>query len=509
MEMSDEPKNQSLKNHEWVMLIILTISSFFVVLDFASIFIPLPSIMEEFHGAINEGAWIIVGFILAFSLFLLISSSLAENYGNRKLFILGIIVFTLSSVASALAPTMGFLICARVVMGIGAALVEYSVYALIKSNISFSKQEFAFTVQGTAFITGALLAPVISGAITTLLSWEFIFWLNVIAGAIVFLLALKWIPSSFGKDEARGIDISGFLLCGASLFILFFTIIEGPRLHWNIGFLLIAVIFSAFLFILFIKVEKRVQNPMIDLTLFKDRLFRIGNILRGTSEFTSMGIYFVISHFLQVQLGYSALFTGVLLMAVIVGGLLAGAVTEPLSKRMNGRWLIVPGYLLVAGGTFWFANVTTDTEWLFFLIPLAVAGAGFTAQEGPTLDARDKNIPSHRKSSAWRLSYSIFLLGIGLGVAVVSSIWQSQFLSGIKQNLSEAELPAHVIGKILPTLVNGGVSGNPAADIAGSSEAREIIQMTFSNAVNASLLSCVVIAVLGAGVALLFSDKKN
>ncbi len=353
------------------------------------------------------------------------------------------------------------------------------------------------------------MAPVISGAIITLFSWEYIFWLNVIVGIVVFLLALWVIPYTPQKEEFLKLDIVGLLLGGGGLFLVFFGITEGTRIEWNSPFLLVFFIAAIVLFFLFIIVERRVKNPLIDIDLFKDRLFGVGNILRGASEFTSMGIYFVVSHFIQVQIGYSALFTGLLLMSVIVGGLAAGAVTEPLAKKVDGRWLIITGFLIVAGGTFWLAHITPDTTWVFFIAPLAVAGAGFSAQESPTLTIRDKNVPSQKADSAWRISYSVFLIGIGLGVSVVSAIWQSQFISKIQDNLSQADLSSEVVDKTLSILLNGRISGDPSSSITGSSGAKEIIQMTFSSAVNSALIGCVAVALLGGGIALFFSDKKG
>lgn len=507
--MSSVDKEKSLSKRQWAMLGILTLSSFIVVLDFSSIFIPLPTIMEEMNGTIAEGTWVITGFILMFAIFLLACSSFTDIYGERRLFLIGIMGFTLASIASALASSMEFLIGARVFLGIGAAMVEYTVYKLIKTAIPSTKQKLAFQVQGTAFIVGALLAPIISGAITTLFSWEYIFWLNVVVGIVVFLSALRVIPNTPLKEESPKLDVLGLLLGGGSLFLVFFVIIEGTRIEWNSPFILGFFAIAIVLFILFIIVERRVKNPMIDIDLFKDRLFGIGNILRGASEFTSMGIYFVISHLIQVQIGYSALFTGLLLMSVIVGGLVAGAVTEPLAKKVDGRWLIIPGFLIVAGGTFWLAHITPYTTWVFFIAPLVVTGAGFTAQESPTLNVRDKNVPSKKADSAWRISYSVFLIGIGLGVSVVSAIWQSQFISKIQDNLSQANLSSDVVDKTLSNLLNGGISGDPASSITGSSGAKEIIQMTFSNAANSALIGCVVVALLGGGIALFFSDNRE
>ncbi|WP_324212510.1 MFS transporter [Lentibacillus sp.] len=485
-------------------------SSFVVVLDFASIFIPLPTIMEDLDGTLDEATWVITAFILAFAVFLLPSSKFANNHGRRRLFLYGVTVFTTASIACAIAPSMGFLIGARVVLGIGAAMVEAAVFALIKAAIPNEKQSLAFKVQGIAFILGALLGTPLSGAITTSLSWEYIFWLNVLVGVAVVLVAPLVIPKSGSLQGSGKSDILGLVLSGAGLFLLFFAIIEGERIGWSSQLILGSFVGAAALLALFIVSEIRAEEPLADLSLFKDRFFAVGNLLRWASEFASMGIYFAISHYLQVELGHSAFVTGLLLMSVIIGGMFVSPITEPLSKRVDGRWLVIPGFLLVAGGTFWLAHVSTESGWAFFLAPLAIAGAGFVAQEGPTMGIRDRNVSPEQFDDAWCISYTIFLLGVGLGVAVVSAVWQSQFASNMKEFLSGADLPAGVADKISVILFDGGISGDPASEISGPDTVQQLIQLTFADAVNTALLSCVLIAFLGAVIGLfLTSNRKN
>lgn len=497
-----------LSKTQWIMLITLTVSSFLVVLDFASIFIPLPTIMEDLGGTLNQATWVIVAFVLFFTVCLLPSAALVDYFGGRQLFLSGITIFSLASVACGFAPSTEFLIGARTVLGIGAALIEVSVFALIKAVIPEEIQGQALKVQGIAFIAGGLLGTPLSGVITTGLSWEFIFWLNVLVSVVVLPMALRVIPKSDSIQSPRRFDITGVIFSAAGLFFLFFAIIEGTRFGWNSPVILSSFGVAVVLLVLFGVMELRVQDPILDFNLFKNRLFSVGNILRWASEFTSMGIYFAISHYFQVQLGHSALLTGLLLLSVIIGGILVSPVTEPLAKRVDARWLIAPGFLLVAGGTFWLAHVSSETEWIFFLAPLAIVGAGFVAQEDPTINARDRNIPSERSEAAWRISYIVFLLGIGLGVSVVSAVWQSRFMSNMREALG-ADLPPNVSGKI-STLIDGGMSGRPAAEISGSEAIQQLIQVGFADAVNVALISCFIVAIMGAILALFFtSNWKN
>lgn len=498
-----------LGRRQWAMLIILTLSSFIVVLDFASVFIPLPTIMEGLGGTLDEATWVIAGFTLAFAVFLLPCSTLADLYGRRRLFLSGVTVFTVASLICALAPSIEFLIGARFVLGIGAAMIETAVFALIKNTIPDERQGLAFKVQGIAFVGGALVAPILSGSITTVLSWEYIFWLNVLVGVVVVAVALRVVPESRVRQVSRKLDIPGLVSGGIGLFFLVFAIIEGSRFGWNSPLILGSFGGAAILLTLFVAIERRVHEPLFDLNLLNDRLFTVGNILRSASEFASMGIFFAISHFLQVQLGHSALIAGLLLMSVIVGGILIAPITEFLSGRIEVRWLVIPGFLLTAGGTFWLAHISPESGWTFFLAPLAIAGAGFVAQEGPTVSARDRDVPPAQSDAAWRVSYSIFLMGIGLGVSVVSAVWQSQFVSNMKQTLEGTDLSYEVADRIFSSLLKGGMSGQPAAEISGSNITQQLIQVAFANAINAALLCCAAAALLGAIVALFFYSNQE
>lgn len=500
-----------LGRRRWAMLGIFTLSSFIVVLDFGSFFIPLPSIMEDLGGTLDEVTWVIGAFILAFAVFLLPFGRLADMYDSRLLFLSGVTVFILASVACALAPSIEFLIGARAVLGTGAAMLEASVYALIKSTFSPERQSLAFRVQGSAFILGAFLAPILSGAITTGLSWEYIFWLNVVVGVGVFAGALPLIPASRGEGESRRLDVTGLVSGGTGLFALFFAIIEGSRFGWGSAAILGSFGAAVVLLALFVAAESRARDPLVRLSLFNDRIFAVGNLLRWASDFASLGVFFALSHFVQVQLGYSALVMGLLLMSVNVGALVIAPFTEPLSGRVDVRLIVVPGFLLVAGGTFWVAHVSPETGWVFFLAPLAIVGAGFGAQEGPIMTARDRDVPPALANAAWRVSYSIFLLGVGLGAAVVSAVWQSQFVANAKEAISGAELPPGIADRVASSLFEGGVSGQPGARISGpgATQVQRLIEVAFANAVNTALLGCVVVALLGAVVALFLSSNRK
>jgi EmrB/QacA subfamily drug resistance transporter len=420
-----DPAPSQLDNRPGPLLAVLVLASFMVVLDYAGAIILLPSILADLAGSLDEATWVVAAFVLTFAVLFLPAAGAAERWGRRRLFLCGVAVFTLASLAAALAPSLRFLVGVRVLQGAGAAMIEPAVFALIKAAVPRERQQWAFGVQGGAFLLGAALGPILPGALATAWSWRYLFWLNVLLGTVIALSALRVLPRSRPAAPPRSLDVPGAALGAAALFGFFFAVIEGPRLGWTsvavIGTFTASVVAS----VLFLTVEARVANPLVDLRLFGNRTFTIGNAARAATEFTSLGVFLPLSHFLQVQLGHSPLVAGLLLMSVIGGALVTAALAERVTGRLDARWLMVPGFVLAAAGIFWVAHVSPATGWGFFIAPLAVAGAGIGALEGPAENAVRHGVPPARSDAAWRVSYASYLLGIGLGVAVVSSVWRS------------------------------------------------------------------------------------
>jgi EmrB/QacA subfamily drug resistance transporter len=493
---------------ETAVLAVLLVGAFILVFDSAAVVIPLPAILRDLGGTIDEATWAYAAFILAFAMFLLPAARAAEARRRRLLFVSGMAIFTLASLACALAPSMGFLIGVRAVQGLGAALAEPAIYSLVRAAFQGERRERALGAHRAAFGLAALSAPIVSGLITTGLSWEGVFYLDVAAGAVAVAGGVLVVREPRAGDAWRSLDMPGVLLGGIGLVAVLFAIVEGTRFGWRSAVILMSFAVAAVLLALFVLNELRAVDPLIDRSLFRSRPFTIGNLARAAGEFASLGLFFLLSHFLQVQLGYSALVAGALLMSVIFGAILASAVSESVAGQADVRLLVFLGFLLVAGGTFWLAYSSPHSSWPFFIAPLMIAGMGFGAQEDPAVSTALKDVPPERYVTARSISYTAYLLGIALGVAVVSGVWQSRFVANATSALTAGGLPptAH---RIASTLATGGVSGNPAAQVtgAGATDLRDLVQRAFSSAVDSALLSCVSVALLGALLALFLSAR--
>ncbi len=219
-----------LKNRQQAVLVIFAFSSFMVILDAASLPIPLPSILKDLGGTLDAVTWVFGAFILAFAIFLLPCGRLADGYGRRVLFLSGGTVFAFGSLAAALAPSMTVLIGALAVQGIGAAMLEPAAHALIVATFPPEQHKGAFGAQRVGVFLGAALGPILSGGLTTVLSWHSIFWLNLLMGGAVVAGAVFVLPESRAAEASRRLDLPGLVLGASGLFFLLFSLIEGVRL---------------------------------------------------------------------------------------------------------------------------------------------------------------------------------------------------------------------------------------------------------------------------------------
>lgn len=501
----------ALTSRQWITLIVLTLSTLIVLLDGSVVFIALPKILQDLGGTLDQGSWVLAGFILSFVVFLLVFGKLGDLFGRRRLFVLGITLFTLASLACALAPSMPFLIGARVVQGIGAAMVEPTVLALIRSTFPPERLGLAFGVQGSAAGIGASLGPILGGAITTGLSWPYIFLINVPIGLIAIIGALLTLPESRSETAAWRPDIPGLLLSAAGLFCLVFALVEGERLGWRSSIITGAFVAAAVLLVLFVIAERHAREPLVDLALFSDRLFAVGNLLRAITEFGGLGVFFVVALFLEYVLGYSPLRSGLVLLPLVLAAIVVSPLAGKLSDRVDVRWLVVPAFLLVAGGLFWLAHLSPQTGWAFFVAPLVIAGAGLAALYGPTTSTTLSKVPAAQTGLASSVSYAAFLIGSELGVAVVSGVLQSAAAANARTALADADVPPSVSDRVIASISAGTLGGPSPADSGGADAAAiaPLIANAFASAVNTALVSCAAAAVVGAVVGLFFASGRR
>lgn len=408
---SGETGSGALSVRQWLTLAVLTLSTFLVLLDASVVNVALPQIVGDLDGTLDQATWVVAGFILAFAAPLILFGKLGDVFGRRRLFVLGVAVFALASLGCALAPSMGFLIAARVAQGVGGAMLEPATLALIKATFPRERLGLAFGVQGITAGVATAVGPTLGGVLTTSFSWRWIFLINIPVGLVAIGAILLAVAESRAEGASRRIDVPGFLLSGAGVFFLVFALVEGQRLGWGSAPILGSLAAATLSFVAFILVERRVRNPLVDLSLFGDRLFAVGNALRGVTLFVLLAAVFVLPLYWQTQLGYSALQAGLVLLPLSVVSFFLSPIAGSLADKVDVRWLVGSGFLAVSAGALWLSRLTPESGWVFFAAPLALFGAGLAFLFAPTVTATLRNVPDEKSGVASGVSFTAGEIG--------------------------------------------------------------------------------------------------
>ncbi|TDD92917.1 DHA2 family efflux MFS transporter permease subunit [Actinomadura darangshiensis] len=505
-DVAQREKATRLSSTQWTTLVLLTLCMFVVVLDATVVLIALPAILSDLGGTLALATWIPAGFALAFAAFLLMFGKLTDIYGRRLMFIAGLVVFSVASLAAALSPSIEFLVGARVVQGVGAAIIEPAIIALIKASFPADRLGLAFGVEGLAAGLAGAGGPIVGGYLATAFSWRYIFVINLPIGLIAIVAAYVLISESRDENADRRLDLPGVLLSGAGLFALVFGIVQGPEYGWASLPIVTAFVAAAVLLTLFVLAESRVANPLLDLSLFRYRLFAVGGLLRGAVEFISLAIFFPLVLFLQVELAYSPLRSGLTLLPFIIGAVIASPLAGSLSDRVDLRWPVVPAMFATAAALFWLAHLAPGTTWTSLIAPLFAAGLTLGALYGPTTSGSLKEIPTEKAGVASAVSYGAVLLGFELGIAVTSGVLQSRFIDELEHAPAGAALPSDKVQQVASSVLTG--EGDAGAALA-SEQVRQFIQTALAHAANAAILSCAAMAVVGGVAGFFFAPRAG
>lgn len=449
--------------------LVLAAATFVVVLDLAGVVILLPSIQGDLDASIAGGTWVVAVFVIAMATTLALGARFVGARGGRRALLLGMGTFALGSVVAALAPTLAVLLLARGVQGVGVALVEPAVRAVLRASGDDGR---GGRTQGVAALLAAALGPVLPAALATFLSWRAQFWLDAAIGAAVVVAAgrLPRVAPSVRRRVSAGDAIltALALVAAAGAFVV---AIEGPGRGWTSAPIVAAAAAAVVGSGVFVAVALRRREPLVGLRLLGNRPFVVGGTVRALTELASLGVFLALSGYLQDQQGRSPIIAGLLLMAIIVGALFTAPVAERLGERADPRRFLVPGFLVTGGGIFWAAHLTPTTPGWFVLAPLAVAGAGIGLLESPADLTIRRATPTDAADAGWLVSRALYLWGIGAGVAVVSATWQSvgvRTAAGVNAALlvcAAAAVVGAVLAALLPAHTASARPGEGTADV--------------------------------------------
>jgi EmrB/QacA subfamily drug resistance transporter len=439
-------------SRNWVMGL-AAFASFMVMLDAMVVTLALNTIRHDLGASLEALEWTVNAYNLPFAVLLLPSAALGDRFGRRRMLILGFTLFTVASVACALAPNIGWLIAARAVQGVGASFVTPLAVALL--SVAFPRDERAkalgiFTaISGIALIAG----PVVGGAISQGLSWQWIFWINIPLGLVIVPLIYRRIDESFGQIAA--LDLPGLILVAGAAFAVVWGLMHAASAGWASVEVVGWLAAGAVLAIAFVAVELRVREPMVPMRLFRSRAFSAGVASGFIFNAAMYGVLFLLPQFLQTGQGYGALDAGLRMLPWTAMLFIFAPIGGAMVNRVGERALVVGGVTAQGLGFAWLATIAApDLAFLSLVPPLMLAGAGVTMAMPAAQNAVLGSVaPAEVGKAAGAYNMFRFLGGV-TGIAIAATVFASHGSFGSASEFSAGFAAAMAVSAAL-SLVAG------------------------------------------------------
>ncbi|MEU6852852.1 DHA2 family efflux MFS transporter permease subunit [Actinacidiphila alni] len=418
------PSRTATTPAQWWALVLASVASFMVILDMLVVATALTAIQQDLHASIADLEWTVNAYTLSFAVLLMTSASLGDRFGRRRLFVAGLALFSLSSVACALAPSVGALIVARTVQGIGAAVIMPLALGLLNSAFPPERRGWALGVYGSATGLAVLAGPVLGGVLTDGLAWQWIFWLNVPIGLIAIPFVLTRLKEGFGQGTA--VDLPGLVLFTLAAVGLVWGVVRADSAGWGSAEVVSSIAAGAALVPAFVWWQSRARTPMLPLRLFRSRAFSAGNAVIFLLNAVLTGAIFFMTQYQQVALGQSPLSAGLRMLPWGVAPFLIAPRAGRMADRFGERPLIAGGMALQTLGMGWLALAASDHAGYAALVgPMTVSGIGVSfAIPAVTKAVVSTSAPTDIGKASGAFS-TMRQLGGAFGVAILAAVFST------------------------------------------------------------------------------------
>jgi EmrB/QacA subfamily drug resistance transporter len=413
-----------------------------IMLDNTVVNVALPSMKQSLHMSLQELEWVVAGYALTFAAFMLTGGKLADYVGRRLVFMIGLGVFTGASLACGLAPNGGFLIGARVVQGLGGALMNPATLSIITAT--FPPRERGKAIGIWAGVSGMALAigPLVGGLLTQHVNWNWIFFVNVPVGIVGLLAVPLFIDESRDTSHEQRLDLPGLAASAVGLFSLTYAFIEANNYGWSSGRILGAFAVAAVALVTFVLLERHQRAPMLELSLFKNRTFSGAN---GSMLFVGLamfGTFFYVSLYMQNVLHYSPVETGASFLPMTLLIILIAPRAGALTDKIGSRWLVGFGMTLLAVMLFYYSQLGASESFWVILPGLLIGGIGMGLTMTPVTAAAMSAVAVDKAGVGSAVLNSSRQVGGSLGIAVMGAIVAagSDFLTGFHDALKVGAL---------------------------------------------------------------------
>ena len=443
-----------MSRHAVWTLAIVSVALFMTALDNLVVGVALPSIREDFGGSLEALQWTVNGYTLAFAVFLLTGAALGDRFGRKRMFTIGLAVFTGASALAALSPSMEALIATRALQGFGAAIVLPLTLTLLSEAVPVARRGMALGIWAGVSGLGVAMGPLVGGAVVEGISWQWIFWLNVPVGLVLLPLARRHLAESHGPN-AR-LDLPGLALGGLGLLGLVFGIVRAETLGWTSATVVGSIGAGVALLVAFGWWERRAAEPMLPLRFFRSRGFAATNGVSFAMFFGTFGSIFLLSQFFQAAQGLGPLEAGLRTLPWTGVPMIVAPIAGILSDRIGSRPLMAAGLALQAGAIAWLAAISDlTTSFGELLVPFAMAGTGMALVFAPSAAAVLASVRPEEAGQASGATNTIREVGGVLGVAVLASVFTANGSYASPQAFVDGVTAALPIGAVV--LASGAV----------------------------------------------------
>ncbi|WP_316523470.1 DHA2 family efflux MFS transporter permease subunit [Kitasatospora brasiliensis] len=430
-------------------LVIVSAAGFMAALDNLVVTTALPSIREELGGGLSDLEWTVSAYTLSFAVLLMFGAALGDRFGRRRIFLVGLAVFTAGSAAAALSPQISELIAARAVQGVGAAVMMPLTLTLLTAAVPEAKRGLAFGIWSGVSGLAVAAGPLIGGSLTEHFSWQWIFWVNVPVGLVLLPLAFLRLGESRG-ESGRTLDAPGTVLVSLGMFGVVLGLIRGNPDGWTSPLVLAALIVGALLLVAFVWYEQLVAaHPMLPMRLFRSRAFSAVNAASLLMYLGMFGSIFLISQYLQGVGGFSPQEAGIRMLPWTAMPLLVSPIAGIASDRIGGRPIVVAGLALQAVGLALFGLVvdgSTGLDYVAQIPAIVICGIGMSLYFGPTAQLVMASVRPQEQGIASGANNALREVGGALGVAVLAAVFSAQGGYQSARDFTDGLVPALYVG---------------------------------------------------------------
>ena len=496
--------------HRWWTLTAVCLGTFMLLLDITIVNVALPNIQQDLDSSFSDLQWVVDAYALTLASSLLTSGSLADLFGRRRLYLVGLGIFTLASLLCGTATGSLFLELARGLQGIGGAIMFAVSLAMLAETFRGKDRGIAFGVWGA--ITGLAVAvgPVVGGALTSGLSWRWIFFVNLPFGLIAAAITVARVRESRDPQPRRP-DWLGFVSFTTSMSALVFALIKSSERGFRDGLVLGSFAAAAVLLLVFVLAEITGRHPMFDLTLFRKPTFTGGAVAAFGVSASIFSMLLYLTLYLQDVLGYSALQTGLRLLTASGAIFVVAAVAGRLSSHVPVRILIGPGLIVVAVGLLLMRGLDAASGWTHLALGLVVAGVGVGLINPPLASTAVGVVEPRQAGMASGINSTFRQVGIATGIALLGSLFASRVKSTAAERLTALSGLSHHTQQVIGTSLTNGQLAHVLAGLSTAQRGPVVIaaRAAFTTGLNLILLVAAVIAGVSGILSLLLIRSKD